>query len=308
MRRFNVEPSLDALRQSQTQSATFEFTQEESRPPKYLAGRYTRIEGSHGELHNAALVFRDITEMRQKEKLKRDFLSYVSHKLKTPLTIIGGYVDLEGRQVRAAPPAAGDADRPDCRQGRGAFHPDREAALLRRADGHGNRAGRAVGSRWPNSLTAYASASPSGIRASQSSGRSRFRRTSRARAPEELLSLVVDNLLDNAVRYAGRADVRIEVSAAEIEDRQLRLAVSDNGPGIPTEDRDQVFSDFSPGEETFTGNIGGIGLGLPTARQLVRSWGGEINFESAPGQGATFFFTVPSEFTPARETPERRGA
>ena len=67
---FQVEPSLDALRQSLTRSVTIDLAKEDAGPPRYLAGRYTRIEGPRGELYNAALVFRDVTEMRQKEKLK----------------------------------------------------------------------------------------------------------------------------------------------------------------------------------------------------------------------------------------------
>jgi signal transduction histidine kinase len=122
----------------------------------------------------------------------------------------------------------------------------------------------------------------------------------RTRAPEELLSIVLDNLLDNAVKFAGRKDVCVEVSAREAEDRVLRVAVHDNGPGIRPQDRDQVFSDFTQLEDTFTGNITGVGLGLATAKRLVESWGGQIDFESVPGQGATFFFTVPSEFSPVR--------
>ena len=130
----------------------------------------------------------------------------------------------------------------------------------------------------------------------------------RARAPEELLSVVVDNLVDNAVKFTRQNDARVEIAVREIEDRQLEIAVRDNGPGIRPQDRDQVFSDFSQLEETFTGNITGMGLGLATAKRLVESWGGHINFESTPGQGSVFLFTVPSEFTPARDSADRHSA
>jgi signal transduction histidine kinase len=118
---------------------------------------------------------------------------------------------------------------------------------------------------------------------------------------------VLDSLADNAAKYAGRPDIRVEISATEVADRQLELSVHDNGPGIRTQDRDLVFSDLAESEESFTGRTGGIGLGLLTARRLVRSWGGQINYRSAVGEGSTFFFTVPSEFTPVREVPERTG-
>jgi len=123
----------------------------------------------------------------------------------------------------------------------------------------------------------------------------------RARAPEELLSIVVDNLLDNAVKFARQKEVRVDVSAREVDNRYLEVRVRDDGRGIRPQDRDKVFQDFTQLEESFTGNITGIGLGLATAKRLVESWGGQIRFESAPGEGSTFFFTVPSEFSPAGE-------
>jgi signal transduction histidine kinase len=306
--RFQVEPALDALRQTLTRSVTVELTQEDARPPRYLAGRYTRIEGPRGELYNAALVFRDITEMRQKEKLKRDFLAMFSHKLKHPLTSVSVRLDMMDQgKYGPVPPAMADALRIAVSKIRElsdliekvlayaaltATELERAGQLVTLAD-LVERTRDRVALRYPDRQVQWAVNLPAGL--------------PRARAPEELLSIVVDNLLDNAVKFAGRKDVCIEVGAQESQDRHLRVAVHDNGPGIRPQDRDQVFSDFTQLEETFTGNITGIGLGLATAKRLVESWGGQIDFESATGQGATFFFTVPSEFSPVRESPERHG-
>ena len=305
---FQVEPGLEALRQTLTRSVTVELTQEDARSPRYLAGRYTRIEGPRGELYNAALVFRDVTEMRQKEKLKRDFLAMFSHKLKHPLTSVSVRLDMMDQgKYGPVPPAMADALKI-------AVAKIRELSdLIERVLAYAaltatelERAGQLVtlgelleqirervAHRHPDRQVQWAANLPQGL--------------PRARAPEELLSIVVDNLLDNAVKFAGRNDVCVEVDVREAEDRYLRVAVHDNGPGIRPQDRNQVFSDFTQLEDTFTGNITGIGLGLATAKRLVESWNGQIDFESVPGQGATFFFTVPSEFSPVRELPERRG-
>jgi PAS domain S-box-containing protein len=298
---FSVEPSLEALRQAQTQSVSVEFTQEESRPPKYLAGRYTRIEGPHGELHNAAIVFRDITETRQKEKLKRDFLSYVSHKLKTPLTIIGGYVDLvkdgkcgplPGPMVEPIHTIAAKVGELSILIEKLLSYAGLTATELERAgqlvplDELAGRMRERIEHRYPGRPIEWhvdiAPAFP------------------RARAPQELISIVLDNLVDNAVKF-GADPLRIDVSAREIEERWLELTVKDNGRGIRQEYRDQVFVDFHQLEEDFTGNIAGMGLGLATAKRLVASWGGRIDFTSEPDKGAAFFFTMPSEFSPVRE-------
>lgn len=307
--KFQVEPSLDALRQSMTRSVTVDLTHEGAGPARYLAGRYTRIEGSRGELYNAALVFRDVTDMRRKEQLKRDVLRLFSHRLNTPLAnIIGRLSMIKSGKFGEVPPAIAQPVEVSLAWAQELWdlikktldYATLAATELERAgqlvpvQGLSERIRDRIGSRHPDTAIEWVLSIPPEL--------------PRARAPEELLSLVLDSLVDNAAKYAGRKDVRIEISSKEIEDRQLEISVRDNGPGIRSQDRDLVFSDLAESEEGFTGRTGGIGLGLLTARRLVRSWGGQINFHSISGEGSTFFFSVPSEFTPAREVTERTGA
>jgi two-component system, cell cycle response regulator len=303
---FVVEPSLDALRQSLVRSVGVELTHEQIRPPVYLAGRYTRIEGPHGELYHSALVFRDVTEMRQKEKLKRDFLALVSHKLKTPLTIIGGYLALLSQgKYGDVPPAAAEAlaittgkvrelsdliEKVLAYAGLTATELERAGQLVPLEEMI-QRISQRVQQRYPDRPVEWKLSLMAGL--------------PRARVPEELLAIVLDNLLDNAVKFGRKGTVSVEVTVREVEDRQLEISVRDNGDGIRSQDYDQIFTDFSQIEATFTGNIAGMGLGLSTAKRLVESWGGMINFESTPGEGSRFFFTVPSEHTPARGPVER---
>jgi two-component system, cell cycle response regulator len=306
---FQVEPSLDALRQSMTRSVTVDLTQEDVRPPRYLAGRYTRIEGSRGELYNGALVFRDVTDLKRKEQLKRDVLRLFSHRLNTPLAnIIGRLSMIKSGKFGDVPPAIVQPVEVSLVWAQelsdlvkkvldyatlAATELERAGQLVPLPELAERIRGRVM-MRYPDTAIEWAPALPPAL--------------PRVRAPEELLALVIENLVDNAAKYAGRKDVRIEVSAREVEDRQLEICVSDNGPGIRSQDRDLVFSDLAESEPTFTGRTAGMGLGLLTARRLVRSWGGLINYRSTVGEGSTFFFTVPSEFTPARDVPERPGA
>ena len=298
---FQVEPSLEALRQSPVRAVTVELTREDVRPPRYLAGRYTRIEGPQGELFNGAMVFRDVSEMRQQEKLKRDFLSLITHKLKTPLTIVGGYLRLiDQRKYGEVPPAMAEAVKISMGKvqeladliekvlsyaGLTATELERAGHLVPVEDVV-RRLSRRVQERYPARKVDWVFALPPGL--------------ARARAPEELLFIVLDNLMDNAVKFCQKNEVRVEIAAREVEDRRLEISIRDDGLGIRPQDRDQIFQDFSQLEDVFTGNIVGMGLGLATAKRLVASWNGQIDFESAPGQGSRFFFTVPSEFTPVR--------
>ena len=108
---------------------------------------------------------------------------------------------------------------------------------------------------------------------------------------------VLLNLLTNAVKYAGAgAMVTIRVTAVE----QLRIAVANNGPGIPLEQQGLLFQKFSrlPGSQH---RAGGSGLGLSIARRIVEAHNGRIWVESAPGEGCAFWFTLPIAAAPGDE-------
>jgi PAS domain S-box-containing protein len=107
-----------------------------------------------------------------------------------------------------------------------------------------------------------------------------------------LLRIVFENLFLNAAQALGhRGRVRVVVSST---DARCTVAVSDDGPGIPEEIRDQVFLPF------FTTKARGSGLGLATARRMVDVHGGEIGIESAPEAGTTVRVTLP-RLPPSRQ-------
>jgi signal transduction histidine kinase/ligand-binding sensor domain-containing protein/ActR/RegA family two-component response regulator len=109
------------------------------------------------------------------------------------------------------------------------------------------------------------------------------------------LRQVLLNLLSNAVKFTDRGTVRLSVSASGIPEPEcvlLRASVSDTGIGIPTEAQDRLFQSFSQAETATTRRYGGTGLGLAISKRLVELMGGEVGFESSPGYGSTFWFTV----------------
>jgi signal transduction histidine kinase len=101
---------------------------------------------------------------------------------------------------------------------------------------------------------------------------------------------VVINLLSNAVKFtsAGGVDVRVQRQGDS-----LRVAVSDTGKGIPATDHERIFEPFRQASDTVPDGPKGTGLGLPISRQIVQAHGGAMGVESAPGEGSTFWFTVP---------------
>jgi two-component system phosphate regulon sensor histidine kinase PhoR len=106
-----------------------------------------------------------------------------------------------------------------------------------------------------------------------------------------LLRRALENLLSNAIKFSPPGTtVLLQVSE---EDSQVRFAVKDQGPGIPPEDLPHLFEFFYRGKAA-TGEEG-FGLGLATVKRIIDSHGGRLWVDTAPGQGATFYFTLPKE-------------
>jgi signal transduction histidine kinase len=97
-------------------------------------------------------------------------------------------------------------------------------------------------------------------------------------AHPQALKRCLNNLIENALRYGGRADVSIED-----DDRALRIAVRDRGPGIPEDQLERVFEPFFRLEGSRSRASGGAGLGLSIARNIARWHGGEVTLRNAPG-------------------------
>jgi signal transduction histidine kinase len=105
------------------------------------------------------------------------------------------------------------------------------------------------------------------------------------------LERVLGNLLDNAISYTP-CEGRIEVAAVG-RDGMVEVSVTDTGPGVPPEHREDIFERFTrvPGVE---GRKKGYGLGLYSCRQIVEAHGGRIWVEPGPqGVGSRFVFTLP---------------
>ena len=109
--------------------------------------------------------------------------------------------------------------------------------------------------------------------------------------PPQLLQSIAQNVVGNAVKYAaGRPDARVTV-AARRRGHEAVLEVQDNGPGMSPESLAQLFQPFFRAPETRA--VPGTGLGLATTRRLVEAHGGDIDVQSAPGQGTTVTVCFP---------------
>ena len=110
---------------------------------------------------------------------------------------------------------------------------------------------------------------------------------------------VLTNIISNAVKFSPTNGlVRIEVRPGN---KFVRVAVIDNGPGIPKDKHHMLFQKFSQIDAPGPGKHRGTGLGLTVSRGLIESMGGEIGFDSEEGAGSTFW----AEFRVSAETKHR---
>lgn len=240
-------------------------------------------------------VFRDIAALKEASRLKDEFLSVVSHELRSPLTPILGFVQLVAKELG--------------REG------DHEVQVLRLASvqGHVDRMNRLIEDLLDvsrlKSGTLDIRPEPvdlidvcRDVAAGRAAGAPR--QTIDVQAPPhaivgwwdpDRLHQVIDNLVGNALKYSpagGTVTLSASIDGAAGE---VVLIVADDGPGISHEDREQIFAAFFRTRAATESQTAGLGLGLYICRELVNAHGGRIEVGVAPGGGATFSVHLPLE-------------
>lgn len=256
-----------------------------------LSGVADRL-GDHNVHAGYLLIFHDATLEKRGEALSRNFLSIVSHKLRTPLAIALGNLEL----------LLGDDK---------GFSPD-QSRMLKKIQGEDEKLARLVEKlitftavQSPENIeldrtrTALADVVDAALRGLELGPSVDLRWDSKAAAglPKQsadafLLKEAVANLVENAVKFNPAPRKRVEISAT-LEGRRLKVAVKDDGPGIPGEEQPKLFRKFYQIDADFTGQIPGFGLGLAFVKSVVEAHGGEVGLRSAPGEGSEFHFTLP---------------
>jgi signal transduction histidine kinase len=112
------------------------------------------------------------------------------------------------------------------------------------------------------------------------------------RTDRDRLMQVLTNLLSNAAKFSPPGEtVTVRVI---LHQERVRIAVSDRGPGIPSDFQARIFEKFAQADSSSTRQSGGTGLGLSIAKALIERLGGRIGFETATGVGTTFYVDLPA--------------
>jgi two-component system sensor histidine kinase SenX3 len=254
-------------------------------PGRILQGTATRVDAEGSVL----LVLLDVTEAKRLDAVRRDFVTNASHELKTPAASI----QASAETIATAARDDGDA------VPRFAEQLEREAARLSRIVSDLLDLSRLEsGSELLDSVRLDAVVNDERERferAAQNAGVTIAVDTERApavRGSARDISLLVRNLVDNAIRYT-KPGGRIDVGVASDGDRVV-LTVADTGIGIPAREISRIFERFYRVDRARSRETGGTGLGLSIVKHVAENHGGAIDVRSELGSGTTFEVRLPA--------------
>ena len=251
---------------------------------------YSPLYDEEGQLQNIIANVVDITRFREAEEMKSTFISVISHELKTPVALIKGYADTLRRED-----ACWDAE--TLKEGLAVIEEesDRLARLIDNLlDASRIQAGVLKLELGDVRLAELAARVVEGFRLRTDVHR--FELDFPADLPlvladEERLRQVLNNLVDNAIKYSpDGGTIRVGGWA---EPEGVIVYVADQGIGIPLADQQKLFQRFYRLDSSVRRRTQGAGLGLFLSKAIVEAHGGRIWLRSEPGKGTTVFFSLP---------------
>ena len=243
------------------------------------------------EIIGSIIVIQDVTQVRKLEQMRSDFVSNVSHELKTPLTSIRGFVDtLKNGAINQPETARRFLDIIDIESDR-LYRLINDILLLSEIESM---------DREPESqavdLQSVVEEVFDILDQKASDKKLKLNTTFEQRfiimANRDRIKQMFINLVDNAIKYTERGEVSVNVFSYG---SWIRIHVRDTGIGFAEIHKDRLFERFYRADKGRSRSQGGTGLGLSIVKHIVLLYRGKISVESAPGEGTTFEILLPKQ-------------
>jgi len=258
------------------------------------------IFGASGNIRGVVTVLRDITSQKELERMKSNFLSVVSHELKTPLHSIKGFVDiiLMGKtgQINETQADFLSTVRDQTAHLQNLINDLLEFSRL--------ESGQVKLRLTEVSLTEVAAEVADKLKPLADQGQVQLINRIGPDVPNIEADLtrieqVLTNLVDNAIKFTPPSGI-VTMSATDLGDK-VQVAVSDTGIGIPSTELERIFDRFYQVDSGSTRHYRGTGLGLTICKHIIEHHRGKIWVESEEGKGSTFFFVLPKRIVAEEE-------
>lgn len=259
---------------------------------RFVRRMVSPVVGDDSLLRGLVVIYQDITDQKEVEQLKDDFLSIASHELKTPLTSIMGYTQLLGRRLGHDGRKAGSEDVIDviesqCRRMKRLVEDLLDVSRIERGTLQTSYAAVDLAELVHSTVKKFET----------TTSHHHFEVAAEAEGicawgDRDRLDQVMENLVSNAVKYSpdgGAVQIRVTRNGETAE-----VAVTDQGIGIPPDQQARIFSRFYQAESVVRSRrFGGMGLGLFISKAIIDEMGGTISVDSAVAKGSTFRFSLP---------------
>lgn len=285
------------------------LTRDNERAPISLS--VSPIYDATGVISGGIALFRDITDEKEIERQRTEFISTASHEMRTPVSAIEGYIALARNPQTATVDARAKEYLDKAHQSiehLGALFKDlleatqmedkNSTETLEQVD-LAHLVEEAVGDM---QFTAQERRLKLELDTGSVKGKKDILPQYLVLANTERLREVISNLIDNAIKFTPQGGVTVALKGDDIS---VTVSVADTGAGIPADDIPHLFQKFYRVDQSSTRSIGGTGLGLYLCRGIIEGYSGKIWAESIPGKGATFSFTLPRIKNPSAIQPSK---
>jgi len=249
----------------------------------------------------ALLVFQDVTDVRNLEATRREFIANVSHEFRTPLAIIKGYVETLLDGAMEEPEMAERSLEAIQRNVQRLNLLIEDLLSISQMEGRARLLELDSVNLHELLLRVLENLKPT---ISATKARIEIEWPVEARvieADSRRMEQVYLNLLTNALRYGDSGDLVLSITAKR-DEHTIAIAIADNGPGIPLSAQPFIFDRFYRVHKDRSRDGGGTGLGLSIVKNIILAHGGTVSVESTPSQGATFHIRLPVSQNPSEPT------